>query len=198
MSFPGGRPRAIGRLGAYAPVPFVGAAAILVALIIFTPVLLASGPSPLAVRPELVIYRVTGAPTVLYYLHGVDPTVPYGRLLLGVASFGSWTGACPTTGLSWSNESADNVLELGAEGSTGPTLIYAYAVYNTTAGSTIYAGAFALVVDHLGQSDEGLSLVPCAGATPGVTVPSSWSTANLPLPLLLVDFGTAGPPGGPP
>ncbi len=183
-----------GRLGAYAPIPFVGASAILVALIVFTPVLLSGGPSPLAVRAELVVYRVVGGAVTDFYVHGVDPTVPYWEIDVALGTGFGWTGACPTSGVRWAYHNETHALGLAVNSSSGSTLVLARAVYNASSGPTVYEAQFAFNITNFGRPDEAVTIVPCVAATPGVSGPGSWLVANLPVPLLLVDYGSGGPP----
>jgi hypothetical protein len=181
-----------GRLGAVAPVPFVGVATILVALIVFTPVLLAPGPSPLAVQAELSVYRTLGSPTTEFYVHGIDPVVPYRWVNLSLGSGFPWTGSCPTTPLNWSytnetNETVSNVVS-GAD----PVVVNATLVYLQGGTRVLYAGEMAFHVVNRGSASEGLAIAPCPW-TPGLSPPTSWAVSNLPLGLLLVDYGTGGP-----
>ena len=182
------------RLQTIAPVPFVGAAAILVALIVFTPVLLASGPSPLAVRAELVVYRVVGSPTTQFYVHAVGSDVPYATIDLALGSGFAWSGgSCPGTVANWTYVNETNRLDLLAVTDEDPVLVRATATYNQSSGPTIYAGELAFDVVNPGSSGESLTIVPCA-STPGLSPPGSIATADLPLSLYLVNFGSGGPP----
>jgi hypothetical protein len=185
---------AASRLGAYAPVPLVGAASILVALIIFTPVLLASGPSPLAVQAELTIYRVVGGSTTQFYVRAVGSEVAYSEIRLAVGSGFAWSGSCPTSGVSWSYSNGTDLLEENAMTGSTVVVLNATAVYNPSGTMTIYAGELALEIVGLGTPGEALSIVPCTSVTPGMSAPGSWATANLPLSLDLVDYGSGGPP----
>ena len=194
MILPPPRRATASRLGAYAPVPFAGAAAILVALIVFTPVLLASGPSALAVQAELVVYRVQGGTTTEFYLHAVGSDVPYARIDLDLGTGFLWDGSCPTSGITWSNTSLTDVLSVSNTSLSAPVLVNASATYNASGRTSVYAAELALNVDNLGSSSESLAIVPCPAATPGESVPSSWLVSNLPLALLLVDYGSGGPP----
>jgi len=185
-------PSAWGRLGAVAPVPFAGTATILVALIIFTPVLMAIGPSPLAARAELVIYRVVSSSTTDFYVHGVGPDVPYSEVALYLGTGPIGVGSCPTARLNWTGMSQANTLGVSVTTNATRLVVNVTAVYGTGASKTVYAAEIAFAIVHVGASDEGLDMAVCP-STPGVTVPSSWSTANLPLAVLLGNFGSGGP-----
>ncbi|HTT15888.1 MAG TPA: hypothetical protein VMH49_00805 [Thermoplasmata archaeon] len=183
-----------GRLGAYAPVPFVGAASILVALIVFTPVLLASGPSPLALEAELVVYRTTGSASTEFYLHALGALVPYARLSIALGSNYTWNGQCPSSGLTWTPAQETDALELSVASALNPVVVNATAVYASGGSSTVYAAELAFEVLNVGAPDESLAVVACTAATPGVSTPGSLSVSELPHAWLLVDYGAGGPP----
>lgn len=181
-----------GRLGQYAPVPFVGAAALLVAVIVFTPVLLATGPSPLAVRAELTVYRVTGSPTTQFYVRGVGE-VAYASIHLAIGSGFDWHGTCPASGVNWSFDNQSDVVEVMAATNATPVVVDAVATYDQGGTLTVFAGAVAFYLVNPGASDENLAVATCA-STPGMTAPGSIATTELPVGLYLVNFGSAGPP----
>lgn len=182
------------RLGQVAPLPLVGIATILVALIVFTPVLFASGPSPLSVSPELVVYRAGGTLSTEFYLRSVGD-VAYSSidLELGTFSPANWTGACPATGISWSYDNQSNRLEVNATTTSTVMVVDAEATYSQSGSMTIYAGDFAFQLLYRGASDEGLTVVTCP-STPGLSAPSSILTSDMPVGLYLANFGSAGPP----
>ena len=187
------RPTPVGRLGAVAPVPFVGVAAILVALIVFTPVLLASGPSPLAVQAELTVYRAVGSGSADYGLHGLDGSVPYRWLNLSFGSGFSWTGGCPASAPSWSLTSLVNATGVSVVEAANPVVVNASAVYVQGGSRTVYAGVVALYVPDLNASSPTLDYLPCP-PTPTVTSSGSWSVGSGTFPVTLVNFGAGGPP----
>ncbi len=182
------------RLGSVAPIPFVGVAALLVALIVFTPVLLASGPSSLAVRAELEIYRASGSPSgTEFEIHGIDPTVPYRWLNLSVGSGFAWNGSCPSGPLTWTyanetNETVANVF-LGSS----PVLVNASAVYLGATGRTVYAGAAAVRLASLASGLPALEYAPCASSS-GLGAAGTWPVSQGALLLPLIDYGAGGPP----
>lgn len=186
------RPSRAGRLGAVAPVPFVGTATILVALIVFTPVLLATGPSPLAVQAELTVYRPVGSTTTEFAVHAFDPEVPYRWLNLSLGTGFHWSGSCPSAKLNWSYANETNELVASLEANTGPVVVNATAVYDQGGSRTDYAGALAFQVLNVGSSSETLVYVPCAW-TPGIGPGGSWAVSRGTLPLPLVNYGTGGP-----
>ena len=187
------RPVPGGRLGRVAPLPFVGAAAILVALIVFTPVLLASGPSPLAAHAELTVYRVIGGPSTKFYVHAVGSDVAYSEIRVGLGTGFVWSGGCPTTPLNWTITNETDLLEMNVGTNATAVVLNATAIYDQGGVRTVYAGeiAFGLVNENL--SDESLQLASCP-YTPGESPPHTWSVADLPLSLLLVNYGSGGPP----
>jgi hypothetical protein len=183
------------RLGRYAPIQFVGPAAILVALIVFTPILLTNGPSALAVQAELTIYRVTGGTTTEFYVHAVGSEVPYAQIDLDYGTNFTWVpGACPTSGIHWTHTNATDLLELGHSTASNPFLVNATAVYAPHGARTVFAGMLAFDITGVGQPDETVTMVPCTSTTPGLSAPTSWSVSKLPLSLLLVNYGSGGPP----
>jgi len=187
-----GRAMIGGRLGAIAPVPFVGAAAILVALIVFTPVLLASGPSPLAVQAKLEVYRTVGSPMTEFTINALGD-VPYARLDLGLGTGFVWTGSCPAAPLHWNYTNGTDEVDLNVQTNETPVVVNATAVYDRGGAVTVFAGEIAFDIVNPGAPSEALELAPCAG-TPGVSPPGSWSVSQLPLTILLVNFGSGGPP----
>jgi len=182
----------VGRLGAVAPVPFVGVATILVALIIFTPVLLATGPSPLAVQAELVIYRLPGATTTEFDIHAIGAAVPYSSIRIGLGTGFSWDGSCPSTKLNWTVSNQTNQLTLSVNENVTPVVVNATAVYGQGSTRTVYAAELALQVIGRGQPGESLAIAVCP-STSAVSVQSSVAVSNLPLALLLVNYGSGGP-----
>ena len=182
-----------GRLGRVAPLPFVGAAAILVALIIFTPVLLATGPSPLAEHAELTVYRVVGGTTTQFYVHAVGSDVPYAEIRIGLGTGFSWSGGCPTSPLNWTISNETDLLALSVGSTASAVVVNATVIYDEGGARTVYAGEIAFGLVNQNLSDEGLELAGCP-YTPGESPPHSWPVSALPLSLLLVNYGAGGPP----
>ena len=180
------------RLGAVAPVPFVGTATILVALIVFTPVLLATGPSPLTVQAKLAIYRVVGSPTTWFEVHALGD-VPYARIDVALGTGFHWTGGCPTSGVNWSRTNVTNAIGLDVQANATPVVVNATAVYHQGGSTTVFAVEIAVAVAHPGAVDESLDFATCPG-TPGESVPASWPVSGLPVAILLVNYGSGGPP----
>lgn len=187
-------PRSQGRLGTYAPVPFVGTAAILVALIVFTPVLLASGPSALAVLPQLTVYRAPGSSTTNYHVHGTDPTVPYRWINVSLGTGFVWNGSCPAASapLAWSYADGNNTTGTIVYSEANPVVVNVTAVYLQSSGRTVYAGELAFDLVNQNTSSESLLYVPCRW-TPSVSSGGSWAVSLGPYTFDLVNYGSGGP-----
>jgi hypothetical protein len=184
------------RLGRVAPLPFVAVSTILVALLLFTPVLLSSGTSVYLAQGQLIVDSVAGANWTKIYVQPLDPhAIRYASIALDLGSGFVWNGSCPSSVTRWTNSSATNQIELYANSTANPLLVYATAVYNDTSGPVVFAGAFALDLQGAPGPAPTLTLAPCVLLTPGVTVPStSYAFTDLQLTLSLVDFGSGGPP----
>lgn len=186
-------PTAAGRLGAVAPVPFVGLAAILIALIVFTPVLLAAGPSPLAVQAELEVYRTIGSSSTEFDVHGIDPGIPYQSLDLWLGTGFSWTGTCPDSSLNWTYVNETNEAVVNVLSSSMAVVVNATAVYNQGGTRAVYSGEIAFAIDNFGGSNEAIRYAPCPW-TPSVSSSGSWAVSQGSLPLPLVNYGPGGHP----
>lgn len=184
------------RLARVAPLPFVAVSAILVALLVFTPVLLSSGTSTYLAQGELLVDRVVGANWTKLYVEPLDPQqVRYASIALDLGSGFLWNGSCPSTVTNWTNSTETEAIVLSANSTANPLYVYAAANYSTTDGPVIFAGAFALDVVDAGATGAVLLLAACTRVTPGVTVPtSSVAVADLQVALGLVNFGSGGPP----
>jgi len=187
------RPPPLGRLGAVAPVPFVGLATILVALIVFTPVLIASGPSPLAVEGYLYVYRGTGSTLTDFEVAAYDQEVPYDWLNLSVGTGFAWDGRCPTSALNWTYLNETDALVANRLTGANPVVVNATAVYVQGGSRTVYAGELAFDLVGQNSSSESLVYAPCPW-TPGVSSPGSWSVTLGTDPFPLVNYGSGGPP----
>lgn len=182
-----------GRLGAVAPVPFVGAATLLVALIVFTPVLLATGPSPFAVQAELSFYRAGGSSVTEVFVEGVDPHVAYRWLNLSLGSGFSWTGTCPSSVADWSYTNETNATVVAVFSGANRVLVNVTAVYLQASGRTVYAGEVAVEITGQNTSAESLVYAPCSWAS-GLGSGGSWTVSLGTLSILLVNYGSGGPP----
>ncbi len=176
------------------PVYLAGIAAILLALIVFTPVLINPGSPSFLTNARLIVDRTPGSSTTDFYLQAWSGYVRYSTLELDLGTGFSWNGSCPSSGLTWTNLAQHDLLELSVRpNATGPMVVDATAVYSSGGSETIYAAEIAFEVVNEGQPDESLLMVPCP-ATPGESPPASWPVAQLPYSLLLVNYGGAGPP----
>lgn len=189
-------PRKAGRLSRLAPIPFVAVSAILVTLVVFTPVLLSNGPSPLLTRGELTVDGLPHGNWTAFYVWAFDShAVRYRSVTVALGTGFLWNGTCPTSGLTWATVSATQVLVASTNTTTMPVVVNATAVYPGPNGPVIYAGEFAF--DLMGASGQNpvLSMTACTQATPGVSVPSaSVAVASFPVSLALVNYGSGGPP----
>jgi hypothetical protein len=183
-----------GRLGAVAPVPFVGTAAILVALIVFTPVLVATGPSAIEIQPVLSVYRASGASATSYHVHGADPNVPYPWLNISLGTGFTWSGSCPdpSVGLTWSYSNGTNTTGGVMVSGANPVVVNVTVVYAVSSGRTVYAGELAFDLVSQNSSSESLLYVPCPW-TPAVSSGGSWTVSLGTLPIDLVNYGSGGP-----
>lgn len=172
------------------PIPLVGATAILLVLIVFTPILFASG-QPAAGTFEtqgmLVVDQYPAGSNTTFYVHAVGPTVRFARISIGLASNFAWSGGCPTSGLAWTHWSnSTDVLEAEVGSGANPVAVRATATY-TAAGSTANYSA-ELAFDASGGL---LAIAACYGSTPPTT---PQPIASLPLVLLLQNWGSGSPP----
>lgn len=171
---------------AWFPIPLVGATAILVVLIVFTPVLFASGPpaaGTFETQAELIVDQVAPGANLTFYVHAVGPTVRYARIDLGLAEGFAWSGLCPPSGLafrSWANRSSVVEAELGTP--DDPVALRMTAIY--TAGGTTANYSAELAFDAAGGT---LTIAACFG----VTAPST-PLALASLPVVLLPTGSTG------
>jgi hypothetical protein len=180
-------PRARGELF---PIPLVGTTAILVVLIVFTPILFATGPpaaGSFETQGELIVDQSPPGSNTTFYLHAVGPTVRYSVLSIGLASSFAWTGACPSSGLTWSVwENLTGKIDAEVGTAANPVAVRATATYTEDGATANYSAELAFDV-----SSGTLSIAVCYGATP----PSaSQPIASLPLLLLLQNWGAGSPP----
>ena len=171
------------------PIPLVGTAAILVVLIVFTPILFATGPpaaGTFETLAELVVDEVAGSGRTTVYVHAVGSTVRYGAIALGLAGNFSWTGACPTGlgGFVWQNGS--NLLEEQVGTTSNPLVVVVSATYVAGGATANYSAKIAFF-----STASTIASAACYGATPPA---GPQAIASLPLVLLLQNYGPGGPP----
>jgi len=186
------RPGPLSRLGAVAPVPLVGLAAILVALIVFTPVLLSSGPSALAISGYLFVYRGAGSSATDFEVAAYDQEVAYGWINLSVGTGFIWSGGCPTSTLHWTYVNETDALAANAFTGGNPLVVKATAVYLAGGTKTVFAGEMAFNLVGLNTSGATLEYAPCPW-TPGVSSTGSWDLGLGTRPFPLVNYGSGGP-----
>lgn len=184
------------RLSAIAPLPFVATTAVLVLLVLFTPVLLSTGPSPILAQGQLTIDRLPSGNWTKFYVMALDPhAIRYASIALAVGTGFAWNGSCPTSVQSWSSAQENETLGLGTSTGSDPVVVNATAVYQASTGPVVYAGEYAFhVLDGPGSVPQ-LLMVPCTATTPGASVPSSAvAIASLPVTIQLVNYGSGGVP----
>ncbi len=188
------------RWGEYAPWPLVGVVALLVVLIVLTPVLISDGqPAPgVLTQAELIVDRVSGINVTHFYVRGLATTVRYASLLVGVAGNFSWggTGTPPWPGLHYSLRYNDTmVLSLGFSSYLNPVALNISASYASPQGTALYVAEVAF---YVGPAASGTGeLLYAASAFPTVAVPSTPTpvdNASLPLPILLELASSGGAP----
>ncbi len=202
MKSPNGIPPSIarrppGRLGLFAPWPLVGVTALLLALIVFTPVLVSNSHQPgpgILTQAELVVDRSPGNDTFHFYVWALGEEIRYAQIDVGVASNFSWIGTngVPWTELNWTqwhNES--NVLSEIVASTANPLALDIFANYVYPTGNTWYVGMLAFYV----TGPSGGESLYWATYTSGIPVTSPQSVASdLPFPIPLVDAGSGGGP----
>jgi hypothetical protein len=177
-----------GRLSGLFPIPLVGTVAILLVLIVFTPILFATGPpaaGTFETQGELIVDQVAG--TTTFYVHAVGETVRYETVSIGVSGNFTWNGSCPSAalpGMVWQN--GTDKLEQDLATGSNPVVVQVAASYTEGGSTANYAARLAFYTQ--GGTLTGSA---CYGATP----PSGGlPTGSLPLVLLLQDWGSGGPP----
>ncbi len=180
--------------GAYAPSPLVGAAALLVALIILTPVLISSGqPAPgVLTQAELEVDRVLGLNESHFYIRAPSLTIRYAGIWVGIASNFSWNGSKPVnwTSLDWNVwRNSTDVLSFEFATSDDPIALNVTVYYTSPSASATYLGVFAFAVEPV----PGGQVLYAATPTPGVAVPGTTPVDNSSLPLaILLALGPSG------
>lgn len=192
--------RAPGKLGVYAPWPLVGVTVLLVALVIFTPVLVTNSHQPgpgILTQAELVVDRTAGNSTFHFYVWALGETIRYDQIDIGMASSFNWTGTTNLnwTAMNWTEWNNDTgVLSVILNSQANPVALNISAHYVSPSGSTWYFGLLAFYVSPATAS-SGESLYSASG-TSGISVTSPLGVSNTTLPavILLKDIGPGGPP----
>ncbi len=183
------------RLARVAPLPFVAVSVILVALLLFTPVLLSTSSGVYLAQGELNVFSVSGANWTKFLVLPRDPQqINYTSISLGLGYGFAWTGSCPGTVTNWTNTSDTNSVALLANTTRNPVVVSSTAVYMSPDGPVVFAGSFAFDVANATGPNPTLFIAPCTSATPGVTAPASIAVAQLPITLFLNNYGSGGPP----
>lgn len=159
----------------YAPWPFVGAAILLVILILVTPILVSTGhPAPgVLTQAILDVDRVPGGDVTNFYVVAYGEAIRYAGIWVGVAENFLWdgSGSLDWTSLHWTiYHNATNVITLAFNSTSNPIALNVSAYYVTSGASAFYVGELAFFVGPAGSS--GLA-VYAATPTAGVFVPST-------------------------
>src|SRR5271157_3349671 len=194
------RRRPPGRLGSYAPWPLVGVTLLLVALIVFTPILVANTRQPgpgLLTQAELVIDKAGANASLHFYVWALGETIRYDEIRIGVATAFNWIGtnAMNWTALNWTVWHNDtDVLSVIVASSDNPVALNISAHYVSPSGSTWYVGLLAFYV-AVTTPPSGQSLYSASG-TSGIALTSPLAVSNdtLPFFILLKDVGPGGVP----
>ena len=164
------------------PMPWVGFAVLLLALIILTPVLYSTGPpaaGTIFTQAELVVDS-NGTATHLY-LWGVSD-VRYQSLSLGILTGFVWGHRPDRSPATWTN-ATDSLAVVGA---TDRTLfaVNVSALY-VSQGSACYGGLVAFNLTSTALAAQSF--------TPGLSIPSTVGLSSLPLSIALVNLGAGCP-----
>ena len=182
------------RLAPFFPWPLVGVAALLVMLVLLTPVLLSGGRSGLYTQAELVVDRTPGGNTTNFYVHAVGAAVRFQQITIAIAYGFVWSGGFPSGTLFWSGwENFTNVLAAQLFTAYNPVAVYVVATYSSGGTVTVYAGIVAFAVTSIGTSSETLNAA-VSPTTSSVSVASTTSVASLPTTILLETWTAGGLP----
>jgi hypothetical protein len=187
-----------GRLGVYAPWPLVGVTVLLIALIVFTPVLVSSSshrPAPgILTQAELVVDKVAGNASFHFYVWALGEEIRYDEIRIGVATSFNWTGAA---GLNWSRvnwtewHNGTDVLSEIVVTAANPVALNISAYYSPFGGAW-YVGMIAFY-DASGSSPGSESLYSTSN-TAGIAVTSPLAVSNDTLPAVILLHSAGGPP----
>ncbi len=180
-----------GRIEAYAPLPFVGVALLLVVLIIATPLLTgSSGSGGLVDEAVLVVDALPGNNSTHYYVRGLSTTTRYAELNLGFAVGFAWTGSFPTGPLTWTEwTNASSVLSVDRAVDDDPVAVNVTALFTSNGVNSLYVGVLAFeVAIPAGGTTEMLTVVSATSGISGFSTP----VADLPVAILLSYVGSGG------
>jgi len=194
------RRRPPGRLGIFAPWPLVGVALLLVALIVFTPVLVANTHQPgpgLLTQAELVVDKISTNATLHFYVWALGETIRYDEVHVGVATLFNWSGTQTMSWrtLNWTKWYNDSdALAVIVASAANPVALNISAHYVSPSGSTWYAGLLSFYVQQ--SVPSGSESLYSASGTSGVAVASPLAVSNNTLPVNdpLADVGAGGVP----
>lgn len=171
----------------YFPIPLVGTVALLIVLILFTPILFGGGPAApgtFETQALLIVDRPPSGTTTNFYVRAEGDTVRYTSISVGSASDFPWTGGCPS-GLHWTFQNASEIVATNVSVAGVTLAVNVTATYTVDASTAIYAAVIAFDV-----SGSSLTAIACYGAS----VPGSLPFSSLPVALVLTDYGSGGPP----
>jgi hypothetical protein len=173
---------------------------LLIALIVFTPVLVSSSrhqPGPgILTQAELVVDKIPGNATLHFYVWALGEEIRYDEMRIGVAVAFNWTG---TSVLNWSRlnwtdwHNGTDVLSEIVASSANPVALNISAYYVSPSGSAWYVGVIAFYVAV--TAPPGGESLYSASDTSGVAVSSPLAVSNDTLPAVIL-LHNAG--GGPP
>lgn len=174
------------------PIPLVGAAVMLVLLILLTPILIegGAGAGSLLAQADLVVDHAPNSFTTLFYLRGVG-VVRYAEIRIGLNQ--DYVPGTPGTDVRWTSwTNVTNQLELYVSTVNTSVAVNVSAFYQPSAGSGIWYYGIIAVAFNIGQNT--LHFYDLSG---GLAIPSgAVSITNshlLPLPIPLSQT-TRGPP----
>lgn len=169
------------------PIPLVGVAAILLVLIVLTPVLIGTGvpaAGTIFTQAEVIVDYPGGNSSSFYYLHAIG-NVRYAILSMGIAENYNWDNPPPVSSIVWGNwTNGTELVAISAANTGNPVAINVSAYYTTSKeGSAWYVAIIAFEV-------AGNTLF-FRSYTPGVDVPHSVALtgSQQPVAILLSDVG---------
>lgn len=188
------------RLSAYAPLPLVGVAALLVVLIVFTPLLVLNTREPtpgILTQAELVVDKQVDNSTMHFYVWALGETIRYATIDVGLATSFGWAGN--TTFAAWGNLTwrqwfnGSDVLSVIASSPANPVALNITAHYVSPSGSAWYVGVLVFYV--WSSSPPGSESLISQSGTAGVAVTTPLDvSSDLPVDILLHDAGSGATP----